>query len=185
PLAGIADAEDLEDERNRAGEPGAVRAGVLVHGPSEGAGRRVRGEPEVAAHELAVRQPRSRAAMRRTMHLVHRDPPRATALDELEAQPALADPRLADHPHDLAVRRDRAREDPVEPGQLRFSADQAGEAPERRAVQARAARPDPAKLERPDLGAHALHAPPADTADPEEPLHQLRRAPGQQHGARS
>src|SRR5438132_987055 len=117
--------------------------------------------------------------MRRTMHLVHRDPPRATALDELEAQPALADPRLADHPHDLAVRRDRAREDPVEPGQLRFPADQAGETPERRAVQARAARPDPAKLAGPDLGAHALHAPRADIGEREEPLHQLRRALGQ------
>src|SRR5213593_2645724 len=93
--------------------------------------------------------------------------PRATALDDLEAQPALADPRLADHPHDLAVRRDRAREDPVEPGQLRFPADQAGEAPERRAVQARAARPDPAKLEGPDLGAHALHAPRADIGERE------------------
>src|SRR5207245_8399125 len=157
PLAGIADAEDLEDERDRAGEPRVEREELLLHGPSDGVGRRVRSEPEVAAHELPDREPRDRGAVRRTVHLVHRDPAGATALDELEAQPALADPRLADHPDDLPGRLHRACEDPVEPGQLRFPADQAGEAPERRAVQARAARPDPATLEGPDLGTPTLH----------------------------
>src|SRR6266540_558360 len=104
------------------------------------------------------------------MGFVHRDPASATALAELEAQPALADSRVTDHADDLPVRLDRAREDALEPGELRLAPDQAREASEARRVEPRAEGADLPELEDPDRSAHALHRARAEVGEREEPL---------------
>src|SRR6266704_1804610 len=115
------------------------------------------------------------------MDFVDRNPAAATALAELEAQPALADSRVTDHADDLPVPLARAREDAVEPGELRFPPDQTGEAPEPRRVEPRAEGAGLPELEDPDGSAHALHRPRAEVGESEEPLDQPSGVLGEKH----
>src|SRR5439155_3989230 len=132
---GIADAEDVEDQRNRVRETRVESAELVRDAPPNRLDPVAVGEPEVAAQEVADGEPRNRRAMGRAMDFVHRHLTGATAPDELEAQPALADAGLTDHADDLPVRLDRAREDTVEPGELRVPSDQAGETAQTRGVE--------------------------------------------------
>ena len=93
------------------------------------------------------------------MNLVRRGAARTAALDELEAQPALADSGFADHADDLTVRRDRAGENAVEPGELGVPADQPREAARARGFEPGAGGPDPAQLDDADRDRDSLHRP--------------------------
>ncbi len=60
--------------------------------------------------------------------LVDGDLPRAAALGELVAEPALAGPGFGDHADDLRVPRDRLLERRLQSGHLALAADELGEA---------------------------------------------------------
>ncbi len=118
------------------------------------------------------------------MDLVHRDPARADALDELEAQPTFTNSGFTDHADDLPVRSDRAGEDPVEPGELNVPSDQPGQAPRARGFEPRASGPDPAQLDDADRRRHPLYRLKTGVFEHEEPLDEPSRRLGEQYGAR-
>ena len=109
------------------------------------------------------------------MGLVDGDAPRATTIDELEADPALPDARFADHAHDLPVRLECPGENAVQPGELLFPSHQAREAQHARRVEAGTKRADSEEREDPDRRADTLQGRRALVAQSEESLDQPRR----------
>ena len=83
----------------------------------------------------------------------------------------------------MPVRRDRAGENPIEPGELSVSCDQPRQAARARGIEPRASGPDPAQLDDADRSIHPLHRPDARVCQLEEPLDELCRRLGEQHGA--
>jgi len=140
--------------------------------------RIVLGHVEIAAEQLDHGQQRQEPAVRYAVRLAHGDAACPPALDELEAEAALARPRLTDHADDGAVPAAHALEDGVERGQLAVPADELGEPARLRAVEARAQRPQPGELEDAHGLGDALHFEGADLVEREIALDELR------HGSR-
>src|SRR5439155_11136923 len=163
-----------EHQRNRVRGPRVEGLDLLRDAPADDLDPIALGEPEVAAQKVTGGEPSNRRTVRRAMGFVHRDSAGSTALEELVAQPALADPRVADHANHLPARLERPREDALQPAELRLPSDQAGEAPEPGGVEPGTPGADASQLEDPDRSAHALQGPEAQVGERGEPRDEAR-----------
>ncbi len=181
---GVGHAEQLEDEGERIVETQLESEEPIRDLAANVRFRLVRAEGEAAAHELTDGEQRNRRAVRRTVRLVHCDPLRAAALHELEADPALPDPGVADDPDDLPVPRHRPLQDRGEPRELLLPLHQTREAPPARGVEPRAQGTDPLELVDPHRHADAPHRRRPAIAQREEAFDEPRRVLRQVHRPR-
>src|SRR5439155_12140208 len=98
---GVGNAEEIQDEGQRVLEARVEGEELVRDLPPDHLRRVAVAEREVATQELAYREQGNCRGVRRAMGLLHGDPPRPAAIDELETDPALPDPGVADHAHDL------------------------------------------------------------------------------------
>src|SRR5688572_6986331 len=105
--------------------------------------------------------------MRKRMRLVDRDVAGPATLGELEAEPALSRPRLADDAHHLAVSRNRPLEGGLQSGHLVAAADELREAARPRDIEPGAHGTDPFELADVERLADALHLHRAEIAETE------------------
>jgi hypothetical protein len=125
---GIRDTQEVEEEREGVGQGGVEQqelAGDLLAHCLRGV---LRADPEVPAQELQHQEVRDHLPVRRTVHLVDRDPARAAALDELVGKAALANARLGHDADDLPVARSRPCQGGLQGRDLRIPPDEAREA---------------------------------------------------------
>ena len=128
-------AQALVEQQQAAGDA-LARGGVAV----------LLGDAEEGAEQLQDRQERDRLAVRDAGGLVGHQAARPAALEELEAQAALAEPGVADDADDLGVALAGARQRRLEHLHLVAAADEAREAAAARDVEARAHLPEPLQL---------------------------------------
>ena len=104
----VRDAEQVEEERKRVGQRRVEPHDGAGDLPARGLVIVVGRYPDDAAQELEHGQERDRRAVRDRARRVHGDASCAGTLDELVAESALADSRLADHADDPPVAVERA-----------------------------------------------------------------------------
>ncbi len=161
---GIGHSQEVEDERQVLPE-GVVEeqepAGDLLARRLLGVAL---GDPEHPPNELEDGQEGDPPGVRDAVALEDRDPLGAAPLDELVAQPALADPRLAHDPYDGASALERRAERRLERRELIAAADEAREPSRAGDVEPRAQRPGALEPEDPGGFAHALELERAEVA---------------------
>jgi hypothetical protein len=86
-------------------------------------------DPEIVAHGLQHGEKGDRFSVRHTVPRNDEDPPRSEPLDELEAEPALADSRVGDDPDDLCASRKRPLERIVQYRHVSLASDELRESP--------------------------------------------------------
>jgi hypothetical protein len=86
-------------------------------------------DPEVIAHGLQHGEEGDRLSMRHTVPRDDRDPPSPEPLDELEAEPALADSSVGDDPDHLSASRKRPLQRVVEYRHVSLAPDELRESP--------------------------------------------------------
>ena len=137
----LAQAEEVLDERRVVGSRRAQAAQPRAH--LLAAGRRAlvaASRPRKLRSELEQRREGEGLAVRRAARLGDRDAARAPAVGGVLAQPALADPRRAEHADHAAVAVRRAAQRGVECGDLALAAHEAREAARARGLDAGAVR---------------------------------------------
>ena len=117
--------------------------------------------------------------MGRALRLVDRNARGSTALDELETQPALADPRIGDHARHDAVALSGALERRLEQRNLIGPTDEAREAARTRQLETRPKRSRALELVDRERLVHALDREGAQIAQGEEAFDEARRMGGE------
>ncbi|MCX5738622.1 MAG: hypothetical protein NTZ61_09035, partial [Proteobacteria bacterium] len=131
-------------------------------------------DAEDVAQHLEQRQIRNRLAVRRAVGLVHADTARAAALDEFEAEPALAGAGVGHDAHHLPVAGDRRFERSIEARHLALAADELREAARPRRIESRAQRADALQFVDAQRHGDALQIEVAEIAESEVALDQAR-----------
>src|SRR5207247_9983418 len=174
PALGVRHAEEVEEERQRFGElrveqehgagdlPAGCLAAVLL------------GDAEERPQELEDREEGNHPPVRDAVRLVDREAARTDPLDELVAEPALADPGLGDDADDPAAALYRPAERGLERRRLLLASDEAGEAARAGEVEARLERARAFELVDPDPVAEAFHAERPELLEAKEPFDQPR-----------